>query len=333
MCEYLVTVLVTFYNQEEFVDNTLKCVFDQVTDFNFKVIVGDDGSSDGTVNKAEKWKEKYPDRVEIYVMPREPGKQIPGFRASRNRLNILRKVNTKYFTFLDGDDFYSNNNKLQIQFDLLENTDNQDCICCGHDMEALLPDGTKQRYLDANISEGKYTAYEYWKKYYVSAETMLFRSSIIDKLNIELLDKQYNDNMITLSALQFGKLYYIPQCMYVYRQTGKGVWSTGNMIANNIRNMYLYDLSIKLDHKLKNAADIRFSVTWRGLYKLRKSINAQDYVPYVIEAEEKGFNNSYLWLNYNNLSISKKMYLFCNKLLTIIKYKIYGVELRLFGRK
>ena len=56
-----VSVLVTFYNQEDYVDEALQSVFDQKCDFDFEVLIGDDGSTDGTMAKLQKWMQKYPD--------------------------------------------------------------------------------------------------------------------------------------------------------------------------------------------------------------------------------------------------------------------------------
>mgnify|MGYP000790527680 FL=1 len=48
-----VSVLVTFYNQEDYVDEALQSVFDQKCDFDFEVLIGDDGSTDGTITEME----------------------------------------------------------------------------------------------------------------------------------------------------------------------------------------------------------------------------------------------------------------------------------------
>ena len=54
--------------------------------------------------------------MEIYVMDREPGvKYNSSQRASRNRRNLLQYVKGEYFAYLDGDDFYIDDHKLQKQ--------------------------------------------------------------------------------------------------------------------------------------------------------------------------------------------------------------------------
>ena len=312
LSNYKISVLITFYNQEAYVDRALESIFSQHADFKIKLIIGDDGSSDNTVNKINEWMQKYPDSIELYIMERGKEKPVAGFRTSKNRLNILSKVKTKYFIFLDGDDYFSDNNKLQMQYEILENQDNYDCIGCAHNIEALFNDGTVKPYINLSIPEGKYGIKEYWKKLYFHTDTILFRSEVINKLDLNLLEHQYNDNMITFSAMQFGKLYYIPKFMAVYAQTGNGIWTTGNLITNNLRNIFLYDISNKLNPSLKSETNMRFASSWRALFKYRKSIEINN--GFLKEADEKQLYYSKLWSNYPNLSKKEKMALFIKSL-------------------
>ena len=49
-----VSVLITFYNQEQYVDQALQSVIAQKTDFGVKILVGDDGSSDQTQERVRR---------------------------------------------------------------------------------------------------------------------------------------------------------------------------------------------------------------------------------------------------------------------------------------
>ena len=144
-----VSVLVTFYNQEDYVDEALQSVFDQKCDFDFEVLIGDDGSTDGTMAKLQKWKQKYPDRMEIYVMDREPGvKYNSSQRASRNRLNLLQYVKGEYFAYLDGDDFYIDDHKLQKQVEIMDQPENAKYAVCAHNVYAYVLQNGRTRYSD-----------------------------------------------------------------------------------------------------------------------------------------------------------------------------------------
>ena len=51
-------VLVTFYNQEKYVDRALESIFSQQCNFSFNVLIGDDGSTDSTLAKVDKWSKR-----------------------------------------------------------------------------------------------------------------------------------------------------------------------------------------------------------------------------------------------------------------------------------
>lgn len=304
-----VSVLVTFYNQEKYVDQALGSIVKQKTDFGVKIIVGDDGSTDNTQYNIKEWIKKYPDTIEMHVMDRKPGEHIAGFRASRNRLNLLKYVNTEYFIFLDGDDYYEYDKKLQRQVDVLDNPQNNDCIACGHNTEMLFPNGRKTAITSTKLKEGKYHAKKYWKELYVHTDTLLTRSSIIPSVNLKLLQNNFNDNLITFVVIQEGKIYYIPELWTVYVQTGDGIWTSGKQVVNLIRNMFLYDLSNRINPSMKKETDHRFVYTWLSLLKIRKQIKSDELKQFSLEAKRRRLSDSYSWIHYNELKLVKRIVL------------------------
>ena len=64
---FKVSVLITFYNQENYVDKAIESVLKQKIEYPVQIIVGDDGSSDHTLDKLENWVKKYPDIFEIHI--------------------------------------------------------------------------------------------------------------------------------------------------------------------------------------------------------------------------------------------------------------------------
>ena len=301
-----VSVLVTFYNQEKYVDQALQSIINQKTKFNVKILVGDDGSSDNTQERVRKWIKKYPNKINLYVMDRQPGEHISGFRASKNRLNLLNYVDTEYFIFLDGDDYFDYDGKLQKQVKILDNEANVDCIACGHNTDMLYPDGRRIPITSTKLREGKYGAKEYWDRIYFHTDTLLTRSSVIPTIDRKLVENNFNDNLITFALIQQGKLYFIPESWAVYLQTGDGIWTSGNAVVNNIRNMFLYDLCNQMNPDMKKQTSHRFSNTWMELLRLRKQINPAALEPFSTEAKDKNMKDSYNWINYKNLSLFNK---------------------------
>lgn len=260
MEQFKVSVLVTFYNSEQYVDECLKTVFSQKTTFPFKVIVGDDGSTDGTVDKLKEWQKKYPDRFSYIVMPREVGKKyVGGTRASQNRLTILDKVDTKYFQYLDGDDYWTDDNKLQACYDILEKPENADCSGCGHAINMFHEDHPSKvkRLPGKNVKEGKYQLKRYWKDMYFHTDTIMFRSENIGKIRRDLLADSFNDNLITYSFMQFGPMYYLDKEMAAYRQNDNGIWAGEKRTVSVIREVLLYDLECKINPEMKSINRMR----------------------------------------------------------------------------
>lgn len=310
-CNTRLDVLVTFYNQEKYVDRALESIFSQQCNFSFNVLIGDDGSTDLTLLKVDEWSQKYPGRVFVYSMDREQGKKyIGGFRASQNRLNLLKYVTSEYFIYLDGDDYFTDIDKFQIQIDILDNPENNDCVACSHDILAAYPDGKNELYNKATFGQGKVTVEQYWFRDYFHTDTTVVRSSVIPNIHKELLINNFNDNLITYDIFQNGKIYYLKKAMAAYDQNGDGIWTGEKQLINNIRNMFLYDLCLIINQSLKYQNKIRFYTTWKWFYKNRNNIDKSSVEILVKEAEERNLIYSLKWLDFpeNRSDLLKEYY-------------------------
>ncbi len=316
-----ISVLITFYNQEKYVNKTIDSVIRQKVNFPFEIIIGDDGSSDSTFDLIKKWTYDYPDVIKAFCFERDESKYIGGFRASQNRLKLLKEVKGNYFIFLDGDDYYIDENKLQKQFDVLNNSDNYDCIACGHNMEMLYEDGTKKTTTSSKLVEGKIIPKNYWKNYYIHTDALLFRSKIIKYIDIDLVKNNFNDNLITFLAIQHGNIYYLTDVMAVYYQSSNGIWTGNKKIINHIRNIFLYDLCNIINSDFSKETNRRFAYSWYVLYRNRRFLNSSISSALVEEAKTRNLKNSLKWLNYNNLSLFEKIKM-CIKSLFGIRWLI-----------
>ena len=318
-----ISVGITFYNQYNSVDKTISSVIEQITSFSYEILIGDDGSTDGTWEKILEWSQKYPEIISTFRMNRDDGVKPTGFRASRNRLNLLKHVRGKYFIFLDGDDYYIDNEKLQKQFDILERKENADCMVCAHDIVFIYPDGREKPKYGLSLPEGKYTGKEYWPKLYFHTNTELIRSLLIKEIDYNLVENNYNDNFITYISFQKGSIYYIPDAMASYVQTGKGIWTGQKKTINLLRNVFIYDLANQINPDYSRETDVRFRDTWKELYKIRKAIDNNDFAAYEREAIQKKMKYSLAWINYNKSGIIAKAFILCKALRVELTYRRY----------
>lgn len=255
-----ISVLITFYNQEKYVDECLKSVVNQVTNFDYDIIIGDDGSTDGTLKKISYWIKKYPTQISLYIQERDSNKHYnSGIRASNNRIMLLSKVTRKYFVYLDGDDYYTDNCKLQNEYNELEKKENKNCVGCAHSVRVYnenYPSITS--VIPGNLNKNsKFNLKKYWRKYYFHSDSILFRSMYIPRLKYDLICDSFNDNMITYSFMQFGEIMFLNKCMVDYRQNGNGIWAGQSRLIGVIRNLMAYDTEKKINKKYKQQSMIR----------------------------------------------------------------------------
>ena len=284
--EIIVTVMVTFYNQKQYIYDSLSAIFNQKTDFSYEVICGDDGSTDGTYEQLIKWQEKYPDMCTVLQMPREQGKKYePIVRVSSNRVTLLKHAKGKYVTFLDGDDYYTDPYKLQKQVDLLEK--HTDCVACGHPVIMLWDDEPDRKEVLGHIADYpvKMSNKVYWSHLWLHADTFLFRNVYKGKeehINSEFFD----DNLITCYFIKYGNVLYIPDQMVVYRQIPGSSWNKRTELQKAVVNMRVYHESKKVIPEMKWQCFMKCHSAWKKFYENRKADIASKCVVALVQDEK-----------------------------------------------
>ena len=124
MEEIKVSVLCTAYNHEKFLRKCLDGFVMQKTNFKFEVIVHDDASTDGTKKIIEEYMQKYP-KLFVPIFQTE-NKYSKGILIFDDIMYPLAKG--KYIAVCEGDDYWCNENKLQLQYDFMEG--HPECSAC-----------------------------------------------------------------------------------------------------------------------------------------------------------------------------------------------------------
>lgn len=109
----ILTVCLITYNHEKYVAQAIDSILIQKTNFNFKIVIADDCSTDNTRFIIEQYQQKYPDKIQVIFQKRNVG-------PAQNFIDLISYPKSKYIAYLEGDDFWINENKLQIQFNFLE---------------------------------------------------------------------------------------------------------------------------------------------------------------------------------------------------------------------
>ena len=112
----LVSVHCTTYNHEPYIAQALEGFLMQKTNFPFEVIVHDDASTDRTAEIIREYEARFPKIIKpIY----ETENQYSKHDGSIARI-MAAACKGKYIAFCEGDDYWIDENKLQMQADFLE---------------------------------------------------------------------------------------------------------------------------------------------------------------------------------------------------------------------
>ena len=127
----VVSVRCTTYNHEPYIAQALDSFLAQKTNFPFEVVVHDDASTDKTADIVREYEMKYPQIIKpIYETENQYSKRDGSLRKI-----VDNACKGKYIAFCEGDDFWSNENKLQKQYDFIEK--NPSFSACAHNTNMI----------------------------------------------------------------------------------------------------------------------------------------------------------------------------------------------------
>lgn len=138
--EILVSVICTAYNHEPYIRSALDGFVMQKTNFRYEVLIHDDASKDNTAQIIREYAEKYPEII-VPVLQTE-NQHSKGVKITNTILRPM--IRGKYIALCEGDDFWTDENKLQRQVDFLEA--NPDYVACAHNTLVHDCSGKQQDY-------------------------------------------------------------------------------------------------------------------------------------------------------------------------------------------
>ncbi len=216
-----VDVVMGTYNHAPFVAQAIESVLMQECDYDVRLSIADDCSTDGTQDVLREYQRRYPDRITLALDSVNRGL----FNKDRLFLRLLRETRADYIALLDTDDYWADPHKLQKQVVFLES--NRDYVICYHNARIVDEEG---RPLQASkLSEElkrDFSGDELIHGKMILTLTMCFRNVLSDFP--EEFYRVYNPDKFLTSLLgNHGKGKYMAGIGdAVYRMHSAAVWST-----------------------------------------------------------------------------------------------------------
>ena len=126
----LVSIACLTYNHEKYIKDAIEGFLSQKTEFDYEILIHDDASTDRTADIIRRYEIKYPNKIYgIYQRENQLSKIIEDGNMLQDYLYPVCKG--KYIALCEGDDFWIDPDKLQMQVNYLES--HPECAAVCHD--------------------------------------------------------------------------------------------------------------------------------------------------------------------------------------------------------
>jgi glycosyltransferase involved in cell wall biosynthesis len=214
-----VSVLVTTYNQENYIRQALDSALMQKTDFAFEVVVADDCSQDSTPDILRDYQARHP---ALRVLP--GGSNVGITRNYKRGLDACRG---EYIAVLEGDDYWISPRKLELLHTFLrEHPENPFCFHRIIRLEEGSEKATVEPKLPAEARPGPLTASQLARENFIqNASACMYRRKAVARLEPGFWEAEVHDWLFNLVVAQQGPIGYVPEILSVYRAHPGGIWS------------------------------------------------------------------------------------------------------------
>jgi glycosyltransferase involved in cell wall biosynthesis len=214
-----VTVSITTYNHEQFIAQAVNSVLTQRVDFPYEIIIGDDCSTDHTSRIVDEFQRSHPDLIRVI----RPSKNM-GDNGRPMFIQTLRAARGKYIAMLDGDDYWTSDNKLAAQVAWME----QDpaCTMTYHNVVRVFGDGSEPAPYNDPQHPSILTTEKLLEQNWVPGCSPMIRATLIFDLPVWFYIAPWADWPLCLLATEAGTVRYINEVFGAYRIHPAGAWSS-----------------------------------------------------------------------------------------------------------
>lgn len=217
----LVSICCIAYNHEKYIREALDSFINQKTDFEYEILVHDDASTDMTTSIILEYAEKYPGIIKPIIQKENIySKNILAWEY------IYPHISGKYFALCEGDDYWCDNHKLQMQVDFLEK--HADYSACVHNSYMYYMETGEKRLFSSRTSNGNVGMKQIieWRNVF-HGSSVVYRTKIMESGHVIIVNG-IGDFGAALKYRESGKIYYINKPMSVYRRGVENSWSMCN---------------------------------------------------------------------------------------------------------
>lgn len=215
----LVSVYMLTYHQERFIETAIEGVIAQTCNFPIELIIGEDGSPDKTREIVMKYQKQYPNLIRVLT-----SEANVGARANARRCQAATRG--RYVAICEGDDFWTDPQKLATQVSLLERKQTISLVCHAVnlvDAESGLRDRQHRSAGCSRILPAREVVAR--GGYFIPTCSILVRRTVLENRPDWWEKCPVGDYPLALRATQLGEVAYMDRVMASYRVNVPGSWT------------------------------------------------------------------------------------------------------------
>jgi len=233
----IVSVVMITYNHEPYIRRAIEGVMMQKTNFEFELIIGEDCSQDRTREICFEYHKKYPEKIRVLWWHENV------FKLGGNGRRARAYCRGEYMAMCEGDDYWTDPNKLQKQVDVMRNHPNVSLCFTNGDVyfewRGDRCEWSKQHRIDGGVMGGRQFALRHMFGYNdgedklpltINTASALLRVSswknATSKFEIFNWQLALGDSTLWLGLSLCGDVYYLPDNTMTYRQNSRGAMQT-----------------------------------------------------------------------------------------------------------
>ena len=248
----LLSICIISYNQVDYISQAIESAINQQMNFNSEIIIADDCSTDGTREIVMNYAVRYPGWIRVLERNQNLG-------PANNFIDLIYAAQGKYIAYLEGDDYWTQNNKLQQQVDFLEQHPDF-TICFTDALETFSEDVHDERnYRSAGSGQQtETTANELIFRNYIQTCTVVFKNKLFDKFPDWYAALKMGDWPLHLLNAAHGKIKYLDMVTAVHRNHSSGVWSSQKILSRIYNTIEAYNV-LEKNTDFKNLGNFKKS--------------------------------------------------------------------------
>lgn len=294
-----VSICCLVYNHEKYLRKTLEGFVRQKVNFAYEIIIHDDASTDGSAAIIREYCEKYPGLFRPILQTENQYCK----RIGLTKTFIYPLIRGQFVAMCEGDDYWCDENKLQLQVDYMEA--HPECSMCIHDTAFIDMDGN---YLGKCFNgfrrDRDYTAKQAIRAagsgYLGQTSSFFARKSIMTERPDTFNIRGIGDLPQLLYAAVNGPIHYIGRVMSCYRIGDIDSWSVRN---NNSSDRFVQQkereyedltrIDQQTDHQYAHAfavlRGLRLSQLYRKHYGIKALLKNPSHLFMVLRAHSYTF--------------------------------------------